>query len=141
MRRAFTLIEALVVILLIGLLAALGVPKVGTILQDSRVQAATDRAGILNVASMSWRANNPTQSIEAAIQDKTPPDVGALYLAKSINYSSDMLRSEKAYVLLKSYLSTGGSVDSLLEYSSGFIDTRFLLWDASAHKFVVQSFN
>lgn len=53
-RRAFTLVEIMIVLLIIGMIAAIAVPAWMQVRQKSRVQACKENRRVINDAKLQW---------------------------------------------------------------------------------------
>lgn len=63
MIRGFTLVEMLLVATLLGLLAAVAIPKMGQLFRDQKSERALLDTAMLNQALGMWRADNPSLDI------------------------------------------------------------------------------
>ncbi len=68
----FTLIELMVVVAIIGILAAIAVPAYNEQVRKSRRADATSELGKLQMAQERWRANHPTYGTLAEVGGVTP---------------------------------------------------------------------
>lgn len=69
MRRGFTLVELVVVMVILGLLALVAFPAVLKVINDSKASAYEDQVLIIEKAAKEWGVSNPTKLPDVNIDD------------------------------------------------------------------------
>jgi prepilin-type N-terminal cleavage/methylation domain-containing protein len=72
--RAFTLVESLLVVVIIGLLAAVAVVKLARVYRDGVADRARTDVSIVNKAIVDWRSDNPSLDFLAMANAKATTD-------------------------------------------------------------------
>ncbi len=66
-KKGFTMIELMVVVVIVGVLAAIAIPIYGKYIKNARVTEATGKMGELVTAAKAFAQENPTASGRAAV--------------------------------------------------------------------------
>lgn len=111
MKKGFTLVELLAVIVVLGVIALIAVPQILNVVEDSRKGAFKDSASGLIEAAELYYTQYAGQELELDLSDKnivkdlnfkgTPPDGGTLYASKEGDFALQMYNSK--YCAYKSY--------------------------------------
>jgi len=111
MKKGFTLVELLAVIVVLGVIALIAVPQILNVVEDSRKGAFKDSASGLLEAAEFYYTQYAGQDIELNLADKkvikdlnfkgTPPDGGTLYANKVGDFALQMYNAK--YCAYKSY--------------------------------------
>lgn len=111
MKKGFTLVELLAVIVVLGVIALISVPQILNVVEDSRKGAFKDSASGLIEAAELYYTQYAGQELELDLSDKnivkdlnfkgTPPDGGTLYASKEGDFALQMYNSK--YCAYKSY--------------------------------------
>jgi prepilin-type N-terminal cleavage/methylation domain-containing protein len=101
-RKAFTLIEILVVLIIIGLLASIVVVQVDAALTRAVAEKASTDVSLLNSAVTRWRASYPSNDFNALV----------------ISNAGTGDRNEAAFQLLRPFLGLPANITTLAQYSS-----------------------
>ncbi len=94
MRKAFTLIELIVVIIIVGILAAVGISQYSTTVEKSRISEATKRLGVMRQLANEYYLNN------GSITGMTNDDVGVDYTCANnyFRYTIELGGTTNAYL-------------------------------------------
>jgi type IV pilus assembly protein PilA len=88
-RRAFTLLELVVALVVLGILAALAVPTYTSVINTAKSSVATSNALSLASDAIAIAATSDTVATEAQFTTAVGEDNGAVSLASPDNYSTD----------------------------------------------------
>jgi type IV pilus assembly protein PilE len=61
-QKGFTMVELMVVVVIVGVLAAVAVPMYGKYIKNARMTEATSRVGEIVTAAKAWAMENPNAS-------------------------------------------------------------------------------
>ncbi|BAQ11586.1 prepilin-type N-terminal cleavage/methylation domain-containing protein [Bacillus sp. OxB-1] len=91
--KGLTLVELLAVIVILGIIAAIAVPSIGNIIQNTREKAfIADAQNALSAANLYFTEKNPADNDEVELQDLIDEgffnDVGSLETA-TVTYKAD----------------------------------------------------
>ncbi len=71
MKKGFTLVELLVVIIILGLVALVAFPAVIKVINDSKESAYEDQVAVIEKAAKQWGVNNPLRLPDVNITDSS----------------------------------------------------------------------
>lgn len=122
MKKAFTMIELIFVMVIIGILAAVGIPKLAIARNDARASViATHLANCIELASKGYLANNvfdvnDSNCVEVVTKDDcylvTANDVNGTLNVKDVANSSNMCKTAQKLTLRNKLSSADGVTHS-----------------------------
>ena len=96
--RGFTLVELLVVVAILGVLAAVIVPNVGKFMGTGTVQAANTEAHNVQTAVLAYMADNSYAMLEESVDPLIAPDAGIIGPVNDIGSNPPDISTVKSFI-------------------------------------------
>jgi prepilin-type N-terminal cleavage/methylation domain-containing protein len=126
-QKGFTLIELLIVVVILGILAGVLVPRLISFLGTGNVAAANQEVASVETAALAYYSDNngvwPTDCTTANVSLTDPPGTAVSYLDKAPKYFNYTFNADGKVTVTK----TAAAADSLV---------GDLEWDTGNHKWV-----